>query len=167
MMIKGRAWKYGDNINTDVLFPGRYTYTVVKPEEMAKHAMEDLDPDFVKKVEKGDIIVAGRNFGCGSSREQAVTALKYAGISAIIAESFARIYYRNAINLGVPPVRLSSTKGIDDGDILEIYLKDGVVKNITKGEEYRFTPFPDFIVRIIQDGGLLENLKKRLKKNQK
>jgi len=101
-MIKGKAFKYGDNINTDVIYPGKYVYTIMDPEEMAKHALEDLDPDFVKNVEKGDIIVAGKNFGCGSSREQAVTSLKYAGVSAIIAKSFARIYYRNCINNGFP-----------------------------------------------------------------
>ena len=164
MIITGQVIKYGNDINTDVIFPGRYTYTVNDPGEMARHAMEDLDPDFPEKVKNACIIVAGKNFGCGSSREQAVTALKFAGIKAIIAKSFARIYYRNAINLGVPPIKLDSAGEINEGDKLEINLEKGIITNKTTGKSYTFTPFPGFILEIIKDGGLLENLKKKIEK---
>ena len=110
-MIKGKVWKYGDDVNTDVIFPGKYTYSILEPDEMAKHALEDLDPDFAQNVKPGDIIIAGKNFGCGSSREQAATCLKYAGIQAVIARSFARIFFRNAINQGL--LVLQSVKAID------------------------------------------------------
>jgi len=109
--IRGNVWKYGDDVNTDVIFPGKYTYTISDPEEMARHALEDLDPDFVGRVQPGDIIVAGKNFGCGSSREQAATCLKYAGVGAIIAVSFARIFYRNAINQGLPALSVPEAAG--------------------------------------------------------
>ena len=104
-MKKGKVWKYGDDVNTDVIFPGKYTYTIMEPQEIAKHALEDLDPEFAQKVKPGDVIVAGKNFGCGSSREQAAACLKYAGVQAVIAKSFARIYFRNAINLGLPVIQ--------------------------------------------------------------
>ncbi|MGB6338204.1 MAG: 3-isopropylmalate dehydratase, partial [Candidatus Aminicenantaceae bacterium] len=116
-MKKGRAWKYGDDVNTDVIFPGKYTYAVMEPAEMASHALEDLDPDFAKSVQPGDVIVAGKNFGCGSSREQAATCLKYAGVQAVIAKSFARIFYRNAINQGLLVIQsVEAAESIQQGE---------------------------------------------------
>jgi len=121
MSIKGKAWKYGDDVNTDVIFPGKYTYTITDPKEMALHALEDLDSKFAKEVKKEDIIVAGRNFGCGSSREQAATCLKYAGVGAIVAKSFARIFFRNAINQGLPLVQCKeAAENISSGELIEI-----------------------------------------------
>ena len=158
--MKGKVFKYGDDVNTDVIFPGKYTYTISDPKEMAEHALEDLDPDFVKKVKKGDIVVAGKYFGCGSSREQAVTCLKEAGISAIIAQSFARIYYRNCINSGLPPLILEDTSEIENGDELEVNVEMGKVKNVTSGKTYTVSPLPPFVMEIIQDGGLIPHLKK-------
>jgi 3-isopropylmalate/(R)-2-methylmalate dehydratase small subunit len=160
-MTSGKAWKYGDDINTDVIFPGRYL-AITDPEEMAEHAMEDLDPDFVKNVQKGDVVVAGSYFGCGSSREQAVTCLKCAGVSAVVAKSFARIFYRNAVNLGMPVVQCSETDKIEKGDEIEVDLKGGVLKIVNKNEVLQFKPLPEFILGIIEDGGLIPNLKKKL-----
>ena len=161
-MIKGKAFKYGDDINTDVIYPGKYVYTIMDPEEMAKHALEDLDPDFVKNVEKGDIIVAGKNFGCGSSREQAVTSLKYAGVSAIIAKSFARIYYRNCINNGLIPVICKEASDyINSGDTVSIDVLKGKIS--VNNKEFSFVPFSSFIMEIIDSGGLLEYTKKVIK----
>ena len=160
MRIRGKVIRYGDDINTDVIFPGRYL-AITEPEEMAKHAMEDLDKDFLKKVKERSIIVAGKNFGCGSSREQAVICLKYAGIRAIVARSFARIFFRNAINQGIPVVELEDTSRIEDGEEIEIDLDEGTVRNLTKGEDYRFKPLPDFIRKIIDSGGLLNYTKER------
>ncbi len=161
----GIAHKYGDDVNTDVIYPGRYTYKQLSPEEMAQHAMEDLDPDFVKKLKPGDYVVAGKNFGMGSSREQAAACMKYAGIKAIIAKSFARIYYRNAINFGLPAITID-TDSIDDGDEIEVDLEKGVVINHTKGEEYRFPPFPENVIKIIEAGGLIEYVKKDIGKQE-
>jgi len=161
MRIRGKVIRYGDDVNTDVIFPGRYL-AITEPEEMAKHAMEDLDKDFLKKVKERSIIVAGKNFGCGSSREQAVICLKYAGIRAIVARSFARIFFRNAINQGIPVVELEDTSGIEDGEEIEIDLDEGTVRNLTKGEDYRFKPLPDFIRKIIDSGGLLNYTKERI-----
>jgi len=122
----GKVWKYGDDVNTDVIFPGKYTYTVAEPEEMAKHALEDLDPEFAGNVHEGDAIVAGKNFGCGSSREQAASCLKYAGVEAIIAKSFARIFYRNAINFGLPAIVCpEAARTLKAGDSVEIDIYDG------------------------------------------
>lgn len=160
-MIKGKVWKYGDNVNTDVIFPGRYL-ALTDPDEMAKHAMEDLDADFLEKVQEGDIVVAGSFFGCGSSREQAVTCLKYAGVSAIVAKSFARLFFRNAVNLGMPVVQLPDTDKIENGHELEIDLKSGELKIVDIDKLLHFKPLPEFILRIIEDGGLIPNLKKRL-----
>ena len=161
-MIKGKVFKYGDNVNTDVIYPGKYVYTIMDPEEMAEHALEDLDPDFVKNIEKGDIIVAGKNFGCGSSREQAVTCLKHAGVSAIIAKSFARIYYRNCINNGlIPVICKEASEYIKNGDVVSIDVLKG---NIFVGDkEFNFVPFTEFIMEIIDSGGLLEYTKKVIK----
>jgi len=162
-MIKGKALKYGDDVNTDVIFPGRYL-ALTEPEEIAAHAMEDLDPDFLKKLERGDIIVAGKNFGCGSSREQAAIALKYAGVGAIVAKSFARIFYRNAINQGIPVVECSEgAEAIEDGDEIEIDLDNGVLVDKSTGETFNFKPLPEFIQNILSKGGLLPFLKQLLK----
>ena len=158
--MKGRVFKYGDDVNTDVIFPGKYTYTITDPEEMAQHALEDLDPDFVKKVKEGDIIVAGKYFGCGSSREQAVTCLKEAGISCVVAQSFARIYYRNCINSGLPPLILEDTSEINGGDELEVNVETGKIHNITTGKTYTVKPLPPFVMEIITDGGLIPHLRK-------
>ncbi|MCD6455054.1 MAG: 3-isopropylmalate dehydratase small subunit [Candidatus Aminicenantes bacterium] len=160
-MIKGKVHKYGDDINTDVIFPGRYTYKNLSEEEMAQHAMEDLDPDFSKKVNKGDVIVAGKNFGMGSSREQAVLALKYAGISAIIAKSFARIYFRNAINSGLPAIELPElVDKVNNGDEIELDLEKGIIK--VPAGEFKFPPFPEKVREILQAGGLIPYIKSRI-----
>ena len=162
-MIEGQVWKYGDDINTDVIFPGKYTYQPMEPAEMAEHAMEDLDPDFAKEVKDGDVIVAGFNFGCGSSREQAATCLKTAGVSAIIAKSFSRIFFRNAINNGLPVIELSD--GIDamkKGDTLSIDFENGVVTH--EGNTYYFPALPKEVLAILEDGGLIPHVRKALGK---
>lgn len=160
--MKGKVWKYGDNINTDVIFPGKYTYTLMPPEEMAKHALEDLDPRFASRVQKGDVIVAGRNFGCGSSREQAASCLKAAGVQAVIAKSFARIYFRNAINLGLPVIQCeAAVDALEMGDKAEIDLTAGLVK--TNKGNFAFPPFPASVVGILEAGGLIPYTRKKLK----
>ena len=157
-MNKGKVWKYGDDVNTDVIFPGKYTYQPMEPEEMAQHAMEDLDPDFAKNVRPGDVIVAGKNFGCGSSREQAATCLKAAGVAAVVAESFSRIFFRNAINNGLPVIELASGTGtIETGDAVEIDFEHGVVRH--GGSERRFPPLPPEVLAILEDGGLIPHVK--------
>ena len=158
--MKGRVFKYGDDVNTDVIFPGKYTYTITDPKEMAQHALEDLDPDFVKNVKEGDIVVAGKYFGCGSSREQAVTCLKESGISCVVAQSFARIYYRNCINSGLPPLILDDTSEINNGDELDVNVETGKIHNVTTGKTYTVKPLPPFVMEIITDGGLIPHLKK-------
>ena len=159
--MKGKTYVYErDHINTDEIIPARYLVTDDE-KELAFHAMEDLDPDFVKKVKAGDIIVAGRDFGCGSSREHAVWALRGAGVSCVIAESFARIFYRNAINNGFPLVECKGIKdGISTGDELEVQLREGILINITTGIKFSFIPLPDFAFRIADAGGLLQAIKK-------
>ena len=162
-MIEGQVWKYGDDVNTDVIFPGKYTYQPLEPAEMAEHAMEDLDPSFAKEVKEGDVIVAGANFGCGSSREQAATCLKAAGIAAVIAKSFSRIFFRNAINNGLPVIELSD--GIDamgKGDTLSIDFENGIV--IHEGNTYHFPALPVEVLAILQDGGLIPHVRKALGK---
>lgn len=157
----GRVFKYGDDVNTDVIFPGKYTYTIDDPNEMAKHAMEDLDPDFVNNVEEGDIIVAGKNFGMGSSREQAVTCLVYSGIKAIIAKSFARIFFRNAINNGLPAIiHPEAASLIKQGDRVDVDLKNGLIK--TKDKEFPFEPYTERLLEILEAGSLIEWVKKKL-----
>ncbi len=159
--FKGKVWKYGDDINTDVIFPGKYTYQKMTPEEMAKHAMEDLDPGFVNKVHSGDILVAGKNFGMGSSREQAATAIKHAGISVIIAKSFARIYFRNAINAGMPAVKSpQAVDAIRDGDEITIDMKKGQV--ITPNGVFPFPPYPQTVMDILENGGIIEYIKAKI-----
>lgn len=158
----GRAWKYGDHVNTDVLYPGRHLANP-DPAYQAAHALEDLDPTFAKGVRPGDVVVAGRFFGCGSSREQAVTALKYAGVSFVVAHSFARIFYRNAVNNGVPPlVSPEGSAAIQAGDDLAADLGRGSIYNRTRDETYAFEPFPDFLQSLLAAGGLIPHLRTRL-----
>ena len=162
MSIRGKVWKYGDDVNTDVIFPGKYTYTISDPKEMALHAMEDLDPEFVKEVKQGDIIVAGRNFGCGSSREQAATCLKFAGVGAVVANSFSRIFFRNAINQGLPLVQCKeAVENISSGELIEINFEKG--KLSCKKGVFDFPPLPELVLGILQDGGLIPHTKKILK----
>ncbi|MCS7313802.1 MAG: 3-isopropylmalate dehydratase, partial [Acidobacteria bacterium] len=148
-VIRGRVWKYGDNVNTDLIFPGQYTYTLRDPDEMARHVLENLDPRFVQEVRPGDIIVAGRNWGCGSSREQAVTALKHAGVSAIIAKSFARIYFRNAINHGLLPVICpAAVEAIQAGEVIEVDLQAWTIR--CAAGEFSFSPLSPTVLEILQ-----------------
>jgi 3-isopropylmalate/(R)-2-methylmalate dehydratase small subunit len=158
--ITGRVWKYGDDVNTDVIFPGKYTYSVTDRKEMAKHALEDLDPTFVANVRPGDIIVAGKNWGCGSSREQAVICLKEVGVGAIVARSIARIYYRNCINEALPIVTCDAVDGVESGEELTIDFAAGTVT--TPRGEYTFPPLPAEVMGIIQAGGLIEYVRKQL-----
>jgi len=163
-MIKGKAWKFGEDINTDLIIPARYLNTSDR-QELASHCMEDADAEFAKKISKGDVIVAGKNFGCGSSREHAPIAIKYAGISCVIAESFARIFYRNAINMGLPIFESAeASKGIESGNEVEVNAGTGEIKNLTKNETYQAKPLPPFIQKIIKTGGLLEYVKQEVKK---
>ena len=152
---KGKAIKYGDNVDTDVIIPARYLNSS-DPAELAKHCMEDIDKDFVNKVHKGDIIVADKNFGCGSSREHAPIAIKASGISCVIAETFARIFYRNSINIGLPIIECAeASKDINDGDELEIDFGSGVITNVTKNKTYQGQSFPEFMQKIIDAEGLV------------
>lgn len=165
-MKKGKVWKYGDDVNTDVIFPGKYTYALMPPEEMARHALEDLDPGFASSVRPGDFVVAGRNFGCGSSREQAASCLKYAGVQAVVAKSFARIFYRNAINLGLPV--LQSEEAVDEisaGDEMAVDFAAG--KIITERGTFTFPPFPAEVIGILEAGGLIPYTKKRIESDLK
>jgi len=165
-MLKGKVHKYGANVDTDAIIPARYL-NVSEPDELAKHCMEDIDADFVKKAKHGDIIIATTNFGCGSSREHAPLALKAAGVSCIIAKSFARIFFRNAINIGLP--LLESDEAVDkteDSDTLEVDLAKGRIKNIDKGAEFKAKPYPDFMAELIADGGLIEHTKKRISRRR-
>lgn len=155
MSVKGRVFKYGDNVDTDVIIPARYLNTS-DPKELAMHCMEDIDKEFVNKVKQGDIIVANKNFGCGSSREHAPLAIKTAGVSCVIASTFARIFYRNSINIGLPILECDeAVKGIDAGDELEVDFSTGVIKNLTKNHEYQGEPFPEFMQKIIDNDGLI------------
>jgi 3-isopropylmalate/(R)-2-methylmalate dehydratase small subunit len=162
--VKAKAVKFANNIDTAVILPGKWL-SLIDPKELAKHAMEGLDPTFPKKAEKGIIIVGGKNFGCGSSREQAPLALKYAGVQCVLAESFARIFYRNSINIGLPVIEC---KGISDavaeGDEISVDLEEGKIQNLTQNKTLQGTKMPPFIMEILSDGGLIENLRKRMKK---
>jgi 3-isopropylmalate/(R)-2-methylmalate dehydratase small subunit len=163
MLIEGRAWKFGNDIDTDVIIPARYLNTS-DPEELAKHLMEDADKDFRGKVKIGDIIVAGKNFGCGSSREHAPIAIKAAGIQAVIAKSFARIFYRNAFNIGLPIFEsVEASEKIKEADLIGIDASNGIIKNLTTNEEYKANPIPPFMQELISAGGLVEWTKKKLK----
>ena len=160
MIFNGKAIKYGDNVDTDVIIPARYLNTINK-KELASHCMEDIDKDFVKKVKSGDIIVGGANFGCGSSREHAPLAIKTSGVSCVIAKTFARIFFRNAINIGLAILECpEASERIDDGDEVSIDFDTGVITNVTKNETYKAEPFPEFVKKIIDADGLLNSLKK-------
>lgn len=166
MIIKGKVWKFKDNIDTDVIIPARYLNTS-DPKELALHCMEDYDSEFVKKMNQGDIVVAGRNFGCGSSREHAPIALKAAGVSCIIAQSFARIFFRNAINIGLPI--FESVEVVDQcspGNILEVDTVQGVIKNLSKDKVYKTNLLPEFIQKVISVGGLREYVKEEVKRRE-
>jgi 3-isopropylmalate/(R)-2-methylmalate dehydratase small subunit len=163
MFIKGRVWKFGNDIDTDVIIPARYLNTS-DPLELAKHVMEGIDRDFFQKVRTGDIIVAGKNFGCGSSREHAPIAIKAAGIQAVIAKSFARIFYRNAFNIGLPIFEsYNASEKIQEADVIEIDADKGILKNATRQEEYQANPIPQFMQELISAGGLVEWTKRKLK----
>ena len=155
MKAEGRVFKFGSNVDTDVIIPARYL-NVPDPAELAKHCMEDIDKEFVNKVSEGDIIVADKNFGCGSSREHAPIAIKAAGVSCVIAETFARIFYRNAINIGLPIIECpEAAKNIEEGNEIEVDFDSGKIYNKTKNEEYRGQAFPEFMQKIISNGGLI------------
>ncbi len=161
-MMKGKAHIFGDDIDTDAIIPARYLITS-DPDELAKHVMEDADPDFPSKMQRGDLIVAQKNFGCGSSREHAPIAIKGAGISCVIARSFARIFYRNAFNMGLPIFESDEAADkVSAGDEIEVDMDSGVIKNLTKNEEYRAAPIPPFMQELIRSGGLMESVRKKI-----
>lgn len=161
-MAHGKVWKFGDNIDTDIIIAARYLNTSDE-KQLAKHIMEDIDPDFVNKISSGDIIVAGDNFGCGSSREHAPIALKAAGISAVVAKSYARIFYRNSFNTGLLILEIDQTDEINEGDELSIDVNSGTIKNITQLKEYKFNAIPSFMQELLNSGGLIEYAGKKLK----
>ena len=158
--ITGRVWKYGNDVNTDVIFPGKYTYSISDPKEMARHALEDLDATFIQNVQPGDIIVAGKNWGCGSSREQAVVCLKEAGVGAIVARSFARIYFRNCINHALPIVTCDAVEGVKAGQEITIDFTAGTVT--TPEGEYHFPPLSPEVMSILDAGGLIPHVRRQL-----
>ncbi|HOC32465.1 MAG: 3-isopropylmalate dehydratase small subunit [Ruminococcus flavefaciens] len=158
MKYTGNVIKYGDNVDTDVIIPARYLNTS-DHKELASHCMEDLDKTFVSRVQQGDIITAGQNFGCGSSREHAPIAIKASGVSLVIAKSFARIFYRNSINIGLAIVECpEAVDGISEGDKVEADLDSGIIRNLTTGKEYKTEPFPEFVQKIIENGGLMQSI---------
>ena len=163
MIIKGKVHKFSDNINTDDIIAAKYLVST-DAKELGAHCMESISPDFVSKVKPGDIIVAGENFGCGSSREHAPLAIKGCGVSAVLAKSFAAIFYRNAINIGLPFLELSDTDKINEFDEVEIDLSSGVIKNITQNTNYKTEPFPQFLQDIVSEGGLMNYVKKNIGK---
>ena len=164
MKVKGTAIKFGDNIDTDVILPGKFL-VLTNPKELAEHAMAGLDLDFPEKAKNGVIVIGGKNFGCGSSREQAPIALKYAGVQCVLAESFARIFFRNAINIGLPAIEAKGiAPAVDAGDVLEVDFETGKIENISKNRRLQANKLPSFIIEILSDGGLIENLKKRMEK---
>ncbi len=161
MSIKGKVWKYGDDINTDVIFPGKYTYTVSDPNEMAQYAMEDLDPEFAENVKENDIVVGGKNFGCGSSREQAAVCIKMAGVGAVIAKSFSRLYFRNCVNNGLPViVSAEAVDAIENGEEIEVNMDEGTIT--CNAGVIKFPPLPAEVRGIFDDGGLIPHTKKIL-----
>lgn len=162
MIIKGKVHKFSDDVNTDDIIAAKYLIST-DAKELGSHCMETILPDFAKKVSGGDIIVAGKNFGCGSSREHAPVAIKGCGIAAVIAKSFAGIFFRNAINIGLPFLELENVNEISDGDLLEIDLSNGIIKNLTKNQTYKTEPFPEFLQEIVQDGGLMNYIKNKRK----
>ena len=166
MQLTGRVWKYGDNVDTDVIIPARYL-NVSTPEELARHCMEGIDPDFASAVQRGDIIVAGENLGCGSSREHAPLAIKESGIACVVAKSFARIFYRNAINIGLPILACAqAVEETEKGDQLTVDLRAGTITNLRTGRTYQTPPFPAFVMGIIQAGGLIPYTRERMANDQ-
>lgn len=159
MSMKGRAWKFGDDLDTDAIIPGRYLIFNT-PEELAKYTFEGVRPEFAKGVHENDIVVGGSNFGCGSSREHAPLALKGSKVACVIAKSFARIFFRNAINIGVPVLECPDTDRINDGDELEVNIETGIIENKTKHETYKAIPLPDFVREIVDTGGLINYARK-------
>ncbi len=160
--MKGKVWKYGRDVNTDVILPGRYLDSY-EPDYLASHAMEDLDPNFSKEVQQGDIVVAETNFGCGSSREQAASCLRYCGVQAVVAKSFARLFYRNAINQGIAVIEcLECVDAMNKGDEIEFDISAGTIQNLTTGQTIQFKALPPFVMEIINSGGLVEHLKRKL-----
>jgi len=157
--LKGKAWKFGDDISTDHIAPGRYFHLRSNLPELAKHVLEDADTEFASKMTAGDFVVGGRNFGLGSSREHAPTIIKLAGVSAVLAKSFARIFFRNSINVGLP-VLICDTDKIAAGDELDVDLETGIIKDLTNGVELKFTPLPPTMIKILNDGGLLAHIQK-------
>jgi len=163
MEAKGRIWKFGNDINTDEIIPARYLNTS-DPDELAKHCMEDADPEFPNKVQKGDIIVAGSNFGCGSSREHAPIALKAAGVACVIAASFARIFYRNSFNMGLPILECTDIfENVEEGDVIDVSLDSGVIKLERDGKILQAEPVPEFMQALIKEGGLMNYVAKKIK----
>jgi 3-isopropylmalate dehydratase small subunit len=161
MKFRGKAWTFGADVDTDAIIPARYLNTS-DPAELAKHCMEDADPEFVRKMSPGDVIVAGKNFGCGSSREHAPIAIKAARVSCVIAPSFARIFYRNAFNMGLPIFESpEAAEGIREGDEVEVDADAGVIRNLTRGTAYRAAPIPPFMQELIADGGLMAHIAKK------
>lgn len=165
MEFKGNTWKFGNDIDTDAIIPARYLNTS-DPAELAKHCMEDADANFAEKVAKGDIIVAEKNFGCGSSREHAPIAIKEVGVSCVIAKSFARIFYRNAVNIGLPIFESpEAVAGITEGDQVEVLADKGIIRNLNTGKEYTFKALPEFMQQLMENGGLMHYVAERMKKN--
>jgi 3-isopropylmalate/(R)-2-methylmalate dehydratase small subunit len=164
MKVKGPAIKFGNNVDTDVILPGKYLI-LVDPHELAKHALESLDPTFTEKAKNGVVLVGGKNFGCGSSREQAPLALKYAGVKCVLADSFARIFFRNAINIGLPVIECKGiSAAVETGDELAVDFESGKIENVSKGKRFQVDKLPPFIIEILVDGGLIENLRRRINK---
>ncbi len=164
MQVKGKVIKFGNNIDTDVILPGKWL-SLIDPKDLAKHALEGLDASFPEKAQKGVIVVGGKNFGCGSSREQAPLALKYAGVECVLAESFARIFFRNSINIGLPVIECKGiSAAVNDGDEVIVDFEAGKITNLTTNQSLQGTKLPPFIMEILTDGGLIENLRKRLNK---
>ncbi len=164
MKVSGSAIRFGSNVDTDVILPGKYLVLTI-PTDLAKHAMEGLDPDFPQKARKGIVLIAGKNFGCGSSREQAPLALKYAGVKCVVAESFARIFFRNAINIGLPVIECKGiSTSVNSGEEVTVDLDSGEIRNISNGKTLKGVKLPSFIQEILADGGLIENLQRKMKK---
>jgi 3-isopropylmalate/(R)-2-methylmalate dehydratase small subunit len=164
MKVSAPVVKFGNNVDTDVILPGKYLI-LMDPKDLAKHALEGLDPAFPEKAKNGVIVVGGKNFGCGSSREQAPLALKFSGVKCVVAESFARIFFRNAINIGLPVIECKGiSEAVENGDELTVDFDEGEIRNVSKGRTLRVTKLPPFILEILADGGLIENLQRRMKK---
>jgi 3-isopropylmalate/(R)-2-methylmalate dehydratase small subunit len=163
MKVTGTAVKFGDNVDTDVILPGKYL-VLINPNDLAKHAMEGLDPAFPEKAKEGVIVVGGKNFGCGSSREQAPLALKYSGVKCVLAESFARIFFRNSINIGLPAIECKGiSAAVDNDDEITVDFEAGTIQDVTKGKNFQVAKLPQFILEILSDGGLIEYLRREMK----